>query len=167
MRRFAPHLIFGTLGLCLLALNMHFYRAPLSLLSTALAQLPTSCQFPAQLDQFESVAPGTHWTAVMHNQLLCAINELETYVLNLQAGGQAKCLAVSLAAAERKRITVSLDHPVTGSEAVFISAREADSAWLDASGIEEVSGSAVVLWVFNHDAQATRTGIACVHVVTS
>lgn len=156
MRRFAPHIIVVLVVLAVLAVR---WRAE--------GQLPATCSFPDQLDQFPAVSVGQKWTAALHNELLCAINELEAYVLALQVGGEAQCTAVSLTAGQRKLITVSLGEAVTGTEPLFLSARESANGWLEPSGIVSASGSAVTAYVFNRDPDNTRTGTVCVQVVRS
>lgn len=141
--------------------------ASVALISVALAAVPTGCTFPASRDTFSAVVPGDRLLASFWNRILCLLHALQDEVDAVSTPIRWACTATSLAAGERKLVTVPFSGvPFSGSEPAFTSVKDPLSpSRLDDDGLESISGLDVGVWVFNRDALNARSGTVCAFVV--
>lgn len=139
--------------------------AALAIAVAAYAVDPTGSAFPGGADDFQAVQKMDTWTAVHHNRLLDAVNEMQDVIL-LNGLEETACAEFSVQPAARKLINVPLGETTTGSEPTFGSVIEDDQpARVAFDGVELLVGSIAQVWVFNRDATNTRTGSVCVQIV--
>lgn len=129
--------------------------------------IPTGCLFPAALDNFPAVSPGTNLTADVgpssYNKLLCAVNALEAKISSYAGIKTRGCKSHNFLAGERKRVDIVMNGVVNSTDIVHATAFDSVSpSLLHVEGNEPGPNSnQVFVWVFNHDALNARTGTIC------
>lgn len=126
--------------------------------------LPTNCTFPQAVDQLASVQPGDQLTSAMFNQMRCVLNRLQTRSLESGAGELA-CGAVTLPPGSRSLVTLTMPSAVPANAAVQVTPRDDAAPGMLTAEAQAPSGASVPVWVWNHDADTSRSGVVCAHVV--
>lgn len=135
----------------------------------AFAVAPTNCNYPDSYDSFSSLVTLQNLTPDTYNKLQCVVDRLQHEVGTSGSGlstFRTACTSASLAAAERKRVTITFSgSPFAGTEVVLSSVNEATSPTrLDVDGTEPPTGFTASVWVFNRDALNARSGTVCAAV---
>lgn len=126
--------------------------------------LPTNCTFPQAIDQLASVAPGDQLSSAMFNQMRCVLNRLQTRSLEVGAGELA-CATVTLPPGTRTLVTLTMPSTVPANAAIQVTPRDDASPGMLTAEVQAPSGTSIPVWAWNHDADASRSGVVCAHVV--
>lgn len=130
------------------------------------AAVPTGCSGTG-VDNFQAVGPGDRLVSTMWNQLMCAMNGLQTRAMATPRY-DTSCSPVTLAPGNRAAVNLLFSVAITGNEAIFIDVKDTGTpARLVADGFEAPAGNAVKAYVWNRDAEQTHVGRVCAKVVRS
>lgn len=127
------------------------------------------CNYPSSVDTYLGYLPGDRLINTEVNKWLCTINALQALLGATGSVGELgvrTCQEISVDAGARKSFTLTLPATLLGTEMVLPAvADDVSPPRLDPDGVEDISGDDAIVWVFNRDADATRTGRLCVHVL--
>jgi hypothetical protein len=128
---------------------------------------PTNCTFPTTVDSFRTFHPGEVIPSADENKQSCILDKLMRRQLRTRPQEKLCQSAVTLGPSVRQMVTLTTTQTFSGLETVLpqppIDAAISPPAVI-VDGLDPATGTSIKLWLFNRDADRTRTVQACVSV---
>ena len=132
-----------------------------------LTVVPSNCTYPTTIDALVTFKPGEVIPSANWNQMSCILDKLMRWVKSIPAQEKLCASPTTLAASVRQSVTLTAAAPFVGSEVVLpqMPVDSIDPPAVALDGIDAPSSSSVRVWLFNRDADRSRTVTLCATVV--